>query len=386
MEKNIYLDNSATTKPYEEVVNLMSDIALNHYGNPSSKHNIGLDAENYLKEAYDNISRVLKCEPGEILFTSGGTESDNTALIGCANAYKRRGNHIITTAIEHPAIIETTEYLKSQGFEITYLPVNGEGIVEINDLKNALTDRTILVSVMFTNNEVGSTQDITRLSAVVKEYNKDIIFHTDAVQAFGKYKIVPKKMGIDLMSVSAHKIHGPKGIGFLYIRKGVKVNPYIIGGGQQSGMRSGTENVSAIAGLGLATKLIYGNLEEEVKKMYELREFLVESVKSIDGIQINGPENGKGAPHIVSASVKGVRAEVLLHALEEKGIYVSSGSACASNKNSVSGTLKGIGLAKEYLDSTIRISMSIFNTQEELEYLVKSMREILPELRKYTRR
>lgn len=382
----VYLDNSATTKPFEQVIEAFNDLALNHYGNPSSKHGIGLDAEGYLKEAKEIIATNLKCETDEILFTSGGTESDNTALIGVANALKRRGNHIITTKIEHPAILQTTQYLSTQGFDVTYLPVDREGIVDLNALKVALCEKTILVSVMYTNNEIGSTQPISEISKIVKDYNKDIIVHTDAVQGYGKYRIVPKKMGIDLMSVSGHKIHGPKGIGFLYIRNKVRVLPYIYGGGQQGGMRSGTENVPAIYALAKAVELIYKDIDEDRQRLYALRDKLIAGLETIDGIQINGPKDENAAPHIVSASVKGVRAEVLLHALEEKGVYVSSGSACASNKNTVSDTLSAINLSRDFLESTIRLSLSVFTTEEEIDYAIEQIKSVLPELRKYTRR
>ncbi len=382
----IYLDNSATTRPYDDVIDIMTKVYKEDYGNPSSKHYKGVDSEKYVKEAREIIAKSLKALPREILFTSGGTESDNTALIGCAMAGKRRGNHIITTKIEHPAILETTEFLKKQGFEVTYLNVDKQGVVDIEQLKNSLTHETIIVSVMHTNNEIGSVQPLEEIGKIIKAFDKDILFHVDAVQGYGKYNIVPKKANIDLMSVSGHKIHGPKGIGFLYIKEGTKMLPYIMGGGQQSGMRSGTENVPAIAGMAQAVKNIYDNLEEDKLRMYELRDQVIEGVSSIEGVQINGMPGRLSAPHIISISVKNVRAEVLLHSLEEKNIYVSSGSACASNKNTVSDTLRAIGLDKEFLDSTIRVSLSVFNTKEDVEALVDALKEIIPELRKYTRR
>lgn len=382
----IYLDNSATTRPYDDVIDIMMKVYREDYGNPSSKHYKGVDSEKYVKEAREIIAKSLKASAREILFTSGGTESDNTALIGCAMAGKRRGNHIITTKIEHPAILETTEYLKKQGFDITYLNVDKQGVVDLEQLKNSLTHETIIVSVMHTNNEIGSVQPLEEIGKIIKAFDKDILFHVDAVQGYGKFNIVPKKANIDLMSVSGHKIHGPKGIGFLYIKEGTKILPYIMGGGQQGGMRSGTENVPAIAGMAQAVKNIYENLEEDRQRMYELRDQVIDGVSSIEGVQINGMPERQGAPHIISISVKNVRAEVLLHSLEEKNIYVSSGSACASNKNTVSDTLRAIGLDKEYLDSTIRVSLSAFNTKEDIEALVSALKDIIPELRKYTRR
>lgn len=385
-DREIYLDNSATTRAYDEVIDLMSKVYREDYGNPSSKHQKGVESESYVKEAKEIIAKSLKASAKEILFTSGGTESDNTALIGCAMAGKRRGNHIITTKIEHPAILETTGFLQRQGFEITYLNVDKDGIVDLEQLKNALTHETIIVSVMHTNNEIGAVEPLEEIGKIIKSFDKDILFHVDAVQGYGKFNIVPKKANIDLMSVSGHKIHGPKGIGFLYIKEGTKILPYILGGGQQGGMRSGTENVPSIAGIGQAVKMIYENLEADRERMYALKDKLIEGVTKIDGVKINGKTGDQSAPHIISISVKNVRAEVLLHALEEKGIYVSSGSACASNKNTVSDTLRAIGLEKEFLDSTIRISLSVFNTSDEIEYTIAALTEIIPELRKYTRR
>ncbi len=381
----VYLDNSATTKVFSEVANMVQKVMLEDYGNPSSMHNKGLQAENYIKEAKDIISKNLKCQPKEILFTSGGTESDNLALIGTAMANKRSGNHIITTSIEHPAIIETCEHLKDLGFEITYLPVDNNGRIRLEDLEKAIKKETILVSVMHTNNEIGALEPIEEAGALIKMINPSIVFHVDAVQGYGKFRIMPKKMNIDLLSVSGHKIHGPKGIGFLYINEKIKIHPIIFGGGQQKGMRSGTENVPAIAGMGKAVELIYKDLDKHIDELYELKDFFIKSLSEIEGLTINGLTGRDSAPHVVSVSVDGIRAEVLLHALEDKGIYVSSGSACASNKPAISSTLKAIGVKKELLDSTIRFSFSVFTTKEELEYTVEALKELLPMLRKYTR-
>lgn len=381
----IYLDNSATTKAFSEVADVIHTVLLEDYGNPSSMHNKGVGAEKYLREAREIIAKNLKCDVKEILFTSGGTESDNLSLIGTAMANKRAGNHIITTSIEHPAIYETTEHLKELGFEVTYLPVDEYGVIRLADLEAAITDKTILVSIMHTNNEIGALQPIEEAGALIKKKNPNIVFHVDAVQGYGKFRILPKRMNIDLLSVSAHKIHGPKGIGFLYINNKIKINPIIFGGGQQKGMRSGTENVPAIAGMAKAVELIYGDLDTHVEELYGLKEYFIENLLKIEGISVNGHTGRDSAPHIVSASVEGIRAEVLLHALEEKGIYVSSGSACASNKPAISSTLQAIGVRKALLDSTIRFSFSVFTTREELEYTLKCLGEIVPTLRKYTR-
>ena len=333
----IYLDNSATTAVHPDVVKLMSKIMLEDYGNPSSKHNKGVQAERYLNEAGETLASILKCDKKEILYTSGGTESDNMAFIGTALANKRRGNHIITTMIEHPAILETTVFLEKNGFEITYLPVDATGRVSLEALKEALKPETILVSIMYANNEVSIVEPIAEAAAMVKEYNPEIIFHTDAVQAFGKYRIIPKRENIDLMSVSAHKLHGPKGVGFLYIKDKTKINPIIFGGGQQKGMRSGTENVPGIAGMALAVEKIYQNLEAENDRLYALKDRFIQGVTRIEDVRINGLMGRDSAPHVVSVSIGGIRSEVLLHSLEDRGICVSAGSACSSNKEEISG-------------------------------------------------
>lgn len=381
----IYLDNSATTAVHPDVVKLMSKIMLEDYGNPSSKHNKGVQAERYLNEAGETLASILKCDKKELLYTSGGTESDNMAFIGTALANKRRGNHIITTMIEHPAILETTVFLEKNGFEITYLPVDATGRVSLEALKEALKPETILVSIMYANNEVSIVEPIAEAAAMVKEYNPEIIFHTDAVQAFGKYRIIPKRENIDLMSVSAHKLHGPKGVGFLYIKDKTKINPIIFGGGQQKGMRSGTENVPGIAGMALSAKLCYENFDEKIERLYELKEYFTDKVLEIPGTVFNGRRGHEGTPHVISISFENVRSEVLLHALEDKGIYVSSGSACSSNKPALSGTLKAIGVKNNLLDSTIRFSLCTENTKEELDEVIIALNELVPMLRRYTR-
>jgi len=361
-------------------------VMCHDYGNPSSMHRKGVESEKYIKEAKETIARTLKVNEKEIFFTSGGTESDNWALIGSAVANQRAGKHLITTKIEHPAILRTMEYLESSGFEVTYLPVDEKGCIRLADLEKNLRKDTILVSIMHVNNEVGARQPIEEAGMLIKKFNPSIIFHVDAVQGFGKFRIFPKKCGIDLLSVSGHKIHGPKGVGFLYINEKIKIKPIVYGGGQQKGMRSGTENVPGIAGLGKATAMIYDKLEEETDKLYKLRSCFISLLEQIPDIVINGPRDREGAPHIVSVSVKNVRSEVLLHALEDKGIYVSAGSACASNKASTSDTLKAMGVDKALLDSTIRFSFSVFTTEAEIEYTVRAMQEIIPMLRRYTRR
>jgi len=297
---------------------------------------------------------------------------------------------LVTTKIEHPAVLQTMHYLETQGFRVTYLPVDKSGRVRLEDLQNAITPETILVSMMLVNNEIGSIQPIEEAGALIKRMNPNILFHVDAVQGFGKIKIYPKRMNIDLMSVSSHKIHGPKGVGFLYVGERVKIMPITYGGGQQKNLRSGTENVPGIAGMTMAAEMAYENFEEDVNRLYGLKEYFIQGITKLEGIQINGlTEDGnlrRTAPHVVSVSVAGVRSEVLLHALEDKGIYISAGSACASNKPQTSETLKAIGLQREYWDSTIRFSFSVFTTREEIDYTLQVMYDMIPMLRKYTRR
>lgn len=383
----VYLDNSATTRTFPEVAELMSKIMCEDYGNPSSMHNKGVQAERYVRYGRETLAKILKVNEKEIYFTSGGTESDNLALIGCAMANYRAGKHLITTKIEHPAILQTMHYLEDQGFEVTYMSVNDKGQISLQELQNAMRKDTILVSIMHTNNEIGAVEPIAEAGRLIKSTNPSTLFHVDAVQGFGKYRIYPKRMGIDLLSVSGHKIHGPKGIGFLYIGEKVKIHNIIYGGGQQKNLRSGTENVPGIAGMAKAAEMLYNHLEEDAERLYSLKDYFCEGLRKIPDIRINNPEGMEGAPHIVSLSVAGVRSEVLLHALEDKGIYVSAGSACSSNKPHTAGsaTMKAIKLPEEFLDSTLRFSMSVYTTRKELDYTLQVMYDIIPMLRKYTR-
>ena len=381
-----YLDNSATTKCAPEVIKTVVKLMEEDFGNPSSKHMKGVEAENYIKHAKEVIAKTLKVNDKEIVFTSGGTESNNMAIIGAATAAKRRGNHCIVSSVEHSSVKEPFNYLEKEGFRITYLPVNSDGIVDIERLKQELCEDTILVSVMYVNNEIGTVQPIEEIGQIIKKYNEDIVFHVDAIQAYGKYKIFPKKLNIDLLSVSGHKIHGPKGSGFLYIKDKTRIKPIIFGGGQQKGMRSGTENVPAIAGLSTAIELIYNDtFDEKIRHLYELKDYFIEELEKLDDVKINSKKGDNTAPQIVSASFRGVRAEVLLHSLEDRNIYVSSGSACSSNKPGLSNTLVAINLDKDLLDSTLRFSFCYDTTKEELDYTINALKELLPMLRKYTR-
>ena len=382
----VYLDNSATTRVFSEVAQEMAEIMCEHYGNPSSMHLKGVESERYVKYAREAIAKLLKVNEKEIYFTSGGTESDNLALIGCAMAGHRAGKHLITTQIEHPAILRTMEYLEKQGFQVTYLPVDRTGRIRMEDLKRAIRPDTILVSIMHTNNEIGSLQPIQEAGALIKRMNPNILFHVDAVQGFGKFRIYPKRMGIDLLSASGHKIHGPKGIGFLYVGEKVKIHQIAYGGGQQRGLRSGTENVPGMTGMARAAELMYAHLDEDTDKLYELKERFISGLQKLPDVKVNGLTGRDSAPHIVSASFRGVRSEVLLHALEDKGIYVSAGSACAAKKPQPSATLKAIGVEKDLLDSTIRFSMSVLTTREEIDYTLEALYDMIPMLRKYTRK
>ena len=383
----VYLDNSATTMCYPEVGELVYNVMCRDYGNPSSMHRKGVQAEHYIREAKETISRLLKVNAKEIFFTSGGTESDNLALIGCARANRRNGNHLITSSVEHPAILNTMRYLEEEeGFRVTYLPVDEYGRIRLEALKEALCPETILVSIMYVNSELGTDQPVQEAARMVKQYKPSILFHTDAVQGYGKYRIWPKRMGIDLLTASGHKIHGPKGVGFLYIDSRVKIRPIVFGGGQQKDIRSGTENVPGIAGLGLASKMIYQDLDRKNETMRQLKARFLEGISKIEHTKVHGFTDENSAPHIVSVGFAGVRSEVLLHALEDKGICVSSGSACASNHPAVSGVLKGIGASGEYLESTLRFSMSEFTTKEEIDYTLETLYNCIPMLRRFTRR
>lgn len=380
-----YLDNSATTvcEPgvVEKVVQMMSVI----YGNPSAMHNKGVEAENYVKEAKEIIAKTLKVQEKEIIFTSGGTESNNLAIMGCAAANHRMGKHLITTKIEHPSVGNVMKHMEEEGFEVTYLSVDENGIVKLDKLKEALRPDTMLVSVMHVNNEIGAVQPIEEIGKLVKENNKATLFHVDAIQGYGKYRIFPKKMSIDLLSVSGHKIHGPKGVGFLYCDSKVKIKPIIFGGGQQRDLRSGTENVPGIVGLAEAAKEIYTDFEAKIDRLYEVKAYFVEKMSELEGVKLNGLTGRDAAPHVVSVSFPGVRSEVLLHSLEEREVYASAGSACSSHKPAVSATLKAMGVPKEHLDSTLRFSFSVHTTIEEIDYCVEVLKGLLPMLRRYAR-
>ena len=381
-----YFDNSATTRCFEEVKDIVVKTMMEDFGNPSAMHQKGVDAEGYVKESARILSQILKVTEKEILFTSGGTESNNLALIGGALANKRSGNHIITTAVEHAAVSQPIAFLKEQGFEVTILPVDAHGVVKLDALEKALRPDTILVSTMMVNNETGAVMPVEKIGAMVQEKSPKALYHVDAIQAFGKYRIYPKKWGIHLLSVSGHKIHGPKGVGFLYINSKAKVQPLILGGGQQNGMRSGTDNVPGIAGLGVASKMMYQNFDEKIEHLYQLKERMAKGLSKIDDVVINGMPVREGAPHILSVSFLGIRSEVLLHTLEDRNIFVSAGSACSSHKRKPSATLTAMGLSRADVESTVRISFCEENTFEESDYCLDTLKKSIPMLRRYARR
>ena len=380
-----YFDNSATTRCYPEVAEIVVKTMTEDFGNPSAMHLKGVEAEKYVREAAQILAKILKVNEKEIIFTSGGTESNNLALFGGADANKRSGNHIITTSVEHAAVGQPAERLEQMGYEVTIVPVDHRGVVQLEALEKALRPDTILVSTMYVNNEVGAVMPVEEIAKLVHEKSPKALYHVDAIQAFGKYRIYPKKAGIDMLSVSSHKIHGPKGVGFLYINEKARIQPQILGGGQQAGMRSGTDNVPGIAGLGVAAKMVYTDFDKKIEHMYQLKERLAEGFLKLPDVRLNGMEIREGAPQILSASFLGVRSEVLLHTLEEKGIYVSDGSACSSHKRKAAGTLSAMGMEAAQRESTLRFSFSEENTFEEVDYALEVIGQVLPMLRRYSR-
>lgn len=381
-----YLDNSATTRCYEEVRDIVVKTMMEDYGNPSSMHLKGVETEQYLKRSAAIIAKTMKVQDKEIYFTSGGTESNNWALYGTAQANKRKGMHIITTQIEHAAISAPLAALEEQGFTVTRLGVGPDGCISLEELEAAITDETILVSVMYVNNEIGTVEPIQKIGELIKKKNPNTLFHVDAIQAYGKFHIYPKRMKIDLLSASGHKIHGPKGIGFLYVGDKVKIHPMILGGGQQKGMRSGTDNVPGVAGLGVAAEIMYKNLDHNLEQMRKVKHHLIEGLSKIEDVIIHGPSEEEGAPYILNASFMGIRSEVLLHTLEDRNIFVSAGSACSSHKRAGSATLTAIGCSKPEMEAAVRFSFAETTTIEEIDYTLQVLSEVVPALRKYTRR
>ena len=380
----IYLDNSATTKPYKEVIDKMVYALTTDYANPSSLHRKGIDVEKNIKSIRQDIARTIGVKDKEIYFTSGGTESNNTIIRGVCDLYKKRKNHIISTEIEHPSVLNTLKDLENDGFEVTYLKVDKEGKINIEELKNAIKPSTILITIMHVNNEIGTIQPIEEIGRYLKTLNEKVYLHVDAVQSYAKIKFKPSKYNIDFMSVSGHKLHGPKGIGFMYVKENNRLKPILTGGGQEIGIRSGTENVPGIYGLGEAVRIINKDLNNTIEKIKGLKNLLKkEIVKNIDDIKINSPEDR--VCHILNISFKDIKGEVLLHLLEQKGIYVSTGSACSSKKKG-SHVLNAIGLTSNEVEGAIRFSLSDLNTEEEMIEVVKVLKESVNDLRMIIRR
>ena len=377
--KTIYLDNNATTKTDEEVVKAMMPYLLENYGNPSSIYKIGRENRKAIEEAREKVAKILNCDASEIYFTSGGSESDNTAIKGIAYANRKKGNHIITSKIEHPAVLDTCKKLEKEGFEVSYIGVDENGILDIEELKREIRPTTTLISIMFVNNEIGTIQPIEEIGKIAKENN--IYFHTDAVQAVGTLRIDVKALNIDALSLSAHKFYGPKGIGALYIRRGIPFDNLINGGHQERSKRAGTENVAGIVGLGKAIEIAYNDLDEHCKKIKELRDYYVEQVeKRIPYIKING-DRERRVPGNSNISFRFIEGEGLLLNLDLKGICASSGSACTSGSLDPSHVLLAIGLPHEIAHGSLRISMGKYNTKEEVDYLIDSLVEIVSRLR-----
>ena len=375
----IYLDNSATTKPYKEVVDKMVLALTTQYGNPSSIYKKGIEVEREIKEIRRNIARSLGAKETEIYFTSGGTECNNTIIRSVANLNKKTKNHIISTVIEHPSVLNTLKDLEVDGFEVTYLPVGKDGKISLEDLKNAIKKETILVSVMHVNNEIGTIQPIEEIGKYLKSLDEKVYFHVDGVQSYAKIKFRPSRYNIDFMSVSGHKLHGPKGIGFMYVKENNRIKPLLTGGGQEIGIRSGTENVPGIYGIGEAVRILNQDLEGTIDKIKGLRDLLKEEIlANIDNVKINSPEDG--VCHVLNVSFRGVRGEVLLHYLEQKEIYVSTGSACSSKKKG-SHVLNAIGLTPDEIEGAIRFSLSDLNTKEEIMKTVEVLKESVSDLR-----
>jgi cysteine desulfurase len=374
----VYFDNSATTKPYEEVIEVIADTMRNYYGNPSSAHKLGLKAESKMNESREAIAKSLNCSKEEIIFTSGGSESNNFLIKG----FVKEGSHIITTNIEHPSVINMCKELESTGVKVTYLKVNERGKINIEELENAITKDTQIVSIMHVNNEIGVAQDIEKIGKLLKEKSSRIKFQVDAVQSYGKYKIDVQSCNIDLLSASSHKLHGPRGIGFAYVRKGLVPKPLIIGGGQEKSFRSGTENLASMVGFAKASEIIYKNRAEKFNTITELKSYFIEALEELEGVKINSPLSEDYSPYVLNVSFIGVRSEVLLHLLEEGGVYVSTGSACSSKNTKDSHVLKAIGLKDNEIRGAIRFSFNGSNTKEEVDYTLDLLNRSLRFLRR----
>lgn len=379
MSREIYLDNGATTRPYDAVIDYISQINRNQYGNPSSLHTKGIEAEKLLRNARETVAHSLGVSDKEIYFTSGGTESNNLAIRGYLDANPRAGKHLITTAIEHPSVLEVFKYLSEKGYGVDYIDVDKDGIINLETLKNRINGETALISILMVNNEMGSLQPVDDIVRIKNAVNKSAVLHMDAVQAYGKFRISPKKAGIDLLSVSSHKIHGPKGVGALYANRSIRLKPILFGGGQETLLRSGTENTSGISGFGLAAEMIHESLEANFQNVSALKSKFTEGLRLLD-IPHKTLSGENASPYIISVSFSGVKAEVLLHHLEERNIFVSTGSACSSRKSVHSHVLKAMGLKAQDIEGAVRFSLTGTTTEEEIDLTLEAVKEIVPRI------
>lgn len=375
----VYLDNSATTKPHKEVIDAVACSMEDYFANPSSAHKLGADAEKQIRAGKEKIARLINASWQDLIITSGGSEANNTAVRGII----KKGDHIITTRIEHPSIIRVMESLQEEGVEVSYIDADGSGIISLKQLENSIKENTRLVSIMHVNNEIGSIEPLEEIVRIVRENSKKTKIHIDGIQSAGKIKIDVKKLDIDMMSLSAHKIHGPKGIGALYLKKGLSIKPFIAGGGQERGLRSGTENLPGIAGFGAAADIILCNFDKNIEHVKSMKKHFLERLKELNGVYINSPDDDQHIGNILNVSFEGVRGEVLLHALEDYNIFVSTGSACSSKKGGHENyVLPAIGLKKALIEGTIRFSFSYMNTIEEIDYTIDALKKILLFLRR----
>lgn len=381
----IYFDNAATTKALPEVAEKMTYMLCENFGNPASVSVMGLEVEKEIRKAANILANGIRAKEEEIFFTSGGTEGDNWAIYGTAEGYARAGKHLITTKIEHPAVTNPMKALQEKGYDVTWLSVDEKGHISLEELEQAIRPDTILVSVILVNNETGTIQDAEAIGKLIKQKNPNTLFHIDAVQAFGKYPIDVQKMKVDLLTMSGHKIHGPKGVGMLYMRKGLKVRPLLLGGGQQKGQRAGTENGAGVAALGVAAETAFAHMQQNLAHIKEVKKTLLDGILEMPDTQLNGDDLEQASPYVLNVTFKGVRSEVLLHSLESKGIFVSAGSACDSRKKIGSPVLTAMGLPFAEIEGAVRFSFCRYNTVEEAKECLQVLKETVPFLRRMNR-
>lgn len=373
----VYLDNSATTRPRKEIIENIAEYSYKYFGNPSSLHRMGLTMEKKINEMRRNISSIINCNEKELYFTSGGTEANNIAIHGIVEKFRNRKAHIICSKIEHASILNIFKYYeKFENIEVDYINVDSNGIIDLEELESSIKEETVLISIMMVNNEIGSIQPIKDISKIIRSKNKNIVFHSDCVQAYGKIDIDIRELDLDMISISSHKIHSIKGSGAVYINNGINIRPLFQGGGQERDIRPGTENTAGIYGLSLASTIMDERKSSERKKIKDMKEYLIAEIeKNIPDIKVNSPLRQENINNILNISIKGIKAEILLHSLEDKGIYISTGSACSSKNKDKSHVLKAIGLIDEEIEGSIRISLSYENSKEEIDFFVKELKE-----------